>query len=102
MRCPRCKSERIQRDYDDAIILIRLAGLHNLLCNNCGLGFKGFDPRGKIRRAPAPPRKDKKPILRKRSTPRYGTHLPTAISLIEGVPENGRVSYSEPSKGHCD
>jgi len=48
MWCPRCKSSRIQRGYNNTLILLRLAGLHELLCNNCGLEFKGLDPLGKI------------------------------------------------------
>ena len=44
MRCPRCESERIQRDHNEAPVVLRVIGLHKLLCNNCGLVFKGFDP----------------------------------------------------------
>jgi hypothetical protein len=99
MLCPRCNSQRIQRDYDDAIILVRLAGLHKLLCNNCGLVFKGFDPFGKLRRAPS---KDVELVRKRRRSPRYNAHLPTAISLIEGSAKSGKVSYSQSSRGHCD
>ena len=53
MECPRCKSERIQRDYDDAVFFIRMFGLHKLLCNNCGLVFKGFDPLRTHQREPS-------------------------------------------------
>jgi hypothetical protein len=103
MQCPRCKSERIQRDYDDAIIFLRAVGMHKLLCNNCGLGFKGFDPQGKLQRAPA--RKNLKiqnRVLNRRRAPRYNVHLPAAISLIEGEASVGKVSYSQPSRGHCE
>jgi hypothetical protein len=101
MRCPRCKGSRIQRDYDDAILLVRLIGLHRLLCNNCGLVFKWFDPLGKLQRAPS---KSKTPGItrNRRRGPRYQAHLPSAISLIEGNVKAGKVSYSEPSRGHCE
>ena len=101
MRCPRCKSPRIQRDYDDAIILVRAIGLHRVLCNNCGLVFKGLDPFGKVRRAPST-KKTATAVRNRRRGPRYQAHLPTAISLIEGSAQAGKVSYSEPSRGHCE
>jgi PilZ domain len=99
MRCPRCQSERIQRDYDDAIILLRMVGMHNLLCNNCGLVFKGFDPLGTHNRGAS---EDARPDSNRRRGPRFYAHLPTAISLIEGNAQGGKVSYSQPSRGHCE
>ena len=99
MRCPRCKSPRIQRDYDDANIVLRLVRLHKLLCNNCGLVFKAFDTRGKLSRAPS---KYTNPVLNRRRGPRYGAHLPAVISLIEGNAQEGKASYSQPSRGHCE
>src|SRR5215210_5594799 len=99
MQCPRCKSERIQRDYDDAVFFIRVFGLHKLLCNNCGLVFKGFDPLGTQQRAPS---EDTKRVHNSRRGPRFYAHLPTAISLIDGKVQAGKVSYSQPSRGHCE
>ena len=99
MRCPRCQSERIQRDYDDAVFFIRVFGLHKLLCNNCGLVFKGFDPLRTQQRAPS---EKIKRVRNRRRGPRYYVHLPTAISLIDGQVQVGKVSYSQPSRGHCD
>jgi hypothetical protein len=99
VHCPRCESERIQRDYDDAIVLLRMVGLHKLLCNNCGLVFKGFDPLGTRERVPSD---NKKQIRNRRRGPRYDGHLPTAISLIDGKVQIGKVSYSQPSRGHCE
>src|SRR5215216_433938 len=100
MQCPRCKSERIQRDYDDAIIFLRVVGMHKLLCNNCGLGFKGFDPQRKLQRVPTQETEHHR--NRRRRAPRYGVHLPAAISLIEGNIQVGKASYSQPSRGHCE
>lgn len=99
MQCPRCKSERIQRDYDDAVFFIRMFGLHKLLCNNCGLVFKGFDPLAKHQREPS---EKPKQVRNRRRGPRFYAHLPSAISLIDGQPTAGRVSYSQPSRGHCE
>jgi len=100
MRCPRCKSPRIQRDYDDALIVLRMVGLQKLLCNTCGLVFKAFDPLGKQVRAPSERVVGK--ITTRRRGQRYQGHLPAAISLIEGQVISGKASYSLPSRGHCD
>ena len=99
MPCPRCKSERIQRDYDDAVFFIRMFGLHKLLCNNCGLVFKGFDPLRTHQREPS--EKGTKGRNRRRG-PRFYAHLPSAISLIDAQAQAGKVSYSQPSRGHCE
>jgi hypothetical protein len=98
MRCPRCESSRIQRDFDDANIVLRAIRVHKLLCNNCGLVFKGLDRRGKLRRAPT---KDDAARNRRRGA-RYSAHLPATISLIEGNAQGGPASYSRPSAGHCE
>ena len=99
MRCPRCKSERIQRDYDDAVVVLRLIGLHKLLCNNCGLVFKGFDPLRTAQRSPSEKNAGR---VNKRRGARYNVHLPAAISLIDDKVQVGKVTYSEPSRGHCE
>ena len=99
MECPKCHSPRIQRDYDDAALLVRLVGRHRLLCNNCGFVFSGFDPLGKVKRKP---KKEYRDLPNRRRGPRYHSHLPTAISLIEGNFKSGKVSYSDPSRGHCE
>lgn len=102
MQCPRCKSERIQRDYDDASVFLRAVGMHKLLCNNCGLVFKGFDREGKIPRAVRSTTGSKERVHNRRRGPRVRAHLPAAISLIEGDAKVGKVSYSQPSRGHCE
>ena len=99
MQCPRCKSERIQRDYDDAVFFLRVVGMHKLLCNNCGLVFKAFDPKGTHRRRPADA---DKPARNRRRAPRFYAHLPAAISLIDSKIQVGKASYSTPSRGHCE
>ena len=99
MRCPRCESERIQRDYDDAVVVLRMIGLHKLLCNNCGLVFKGFDPLRSVQRTPS---YEKFGRENRRRNPRYNVHLPAAISLVDDKKQVGKVTYSEPSRGHCE
>jgi PilZ domain len=99
MRCPRCNSNRIQRDYDEAFALAHLAGMRKLLCNQCGHVFNRFDPLSRVRRAPT--KRDKRNETR-RLNPRYTTHLPSEISLIEETEKTGTVTYSAPSMGHCE
>ena len=99
MRCPRCKSTRIQRGYGDAALPLRIVGLHELLCNQCGLEFKGLDPFGSYERTPA---FDIEFPGNRRRAPRYTGHLPATIHLAEKNPAIGKVSYSEPARGHCE
>jgi hypothetical protein len=99
VQCPRCKSERIQRDYDEAVLLLRMVGMHKLLCNNCGLVFKGFDPLGNRKGTRSG---EKKEFRNRRRGPRFYAHLPSAISLIDANAQPGKVSYSQPSRGHCE
>jgi len=80
-------------------MVLRLVGLHKLLCNNCGLVFKGFDPLRSVQRVPSEDRAER---LNRRRAPRYNAHLPAAISLIDDKVQVGKVSYSEPSRGHCE
>ncbi len=74
-------------------------GLRVLLCNKCGLEFKGLDPFGRLERAP---------LLEvdsggtRRRVPRYTAHLPATIHLAEKNLDTGKFSYSQPSRGHCE
>lgn len=99
MWCPRCKSARIQRGYDDSLMVLRIAGLHELLCNNCGLEFKGFDPLRKLERVPS---KKKESRANQRRFPRHKVHLPATISLVERNVLTWDVAYTHPSRGHCE
>ena len=99
MWCPRCKSTRLQRGYKDSSIVFQMAGLHELLCNNCGLEFKGFDPLRRLTRAPA---KRTHKRGNDRRFPRYKVHLPATISLVERSPVTWEVSYSAVALGHCE
>ncbi|HET6978852.1 MAG TPA: hypothetical protein VFI24_21140 [Pyrinomonadaceae bacterium] len=73
--------------------------MHKLLCNNCGLVFKRFNPLAKHQREPS---EKPKQVRNRRRGPRFYAHLPAAISLIEGQAQTGKVSYSQPSRGHCE
>ena len=99
MRCPRCKSPRVQRGYNDAALPLRMLGLHELLCNRCGLEFKGFDPFAQFDREPSV--ETESPGDRRRAA-RYTLHAPATISLVEGEARAGTVSYTAPSRGHCE
>ncbi len=99
MWCPRCKSSRIQRGYDESFMVLQIAGLHELLCNNCGLEFKGFDP---LRRLPRAPVKRKRFEPNQRRFPRYKVHLPATISLVERNVLTWDVAYTHSSRGHCE
>ena len=80
-------------------MVLRIAGLHELLCNNCGLEFKGFDPLRRLQRAPAK-RKGFRP--NQRCFPRYKAHLPATICLVERNVLTWDVSYTQRSRGHCE
>jgi hypothetical protein len=99
MWCPRCTSSRIQRGYNDSSIVLRIAGLHELLCNNCGLEFKGFDPLRRLERAPV---KRKGSKANHRRFPRYKVYLPATISLVERNVLTWDVAYRQSSRGHCE
>ena len=76
--------------------------MQKLLCNNCGLVFKAFDPLGSQKRAPSEKEKQRQ-VRNRRRGPRFYAHLPTAISLIdEQAKGGGKASYSQPSRGHCE
>jgi hypothetical protein len=49
-RCPKCRGSRIRRGYRPTPLLLRLFGIHNLLCDHCNLLFKGFAVPGTIGR----------------------------------------------------
>lgn len=99
MWCPRCKSTRLQRGYNNSAIVFQMAGLHELLCNNCGLEFKGFDPLRKLKRAPAKQREVSK---NHRRFPRFKVHLPATVSLVVRNPVTWEISYSDAARGHCE
>jgi predicted Zn-ribbon and HTH transcriptional regulator len=99
MWCPRCKSTRIQRGYNDSSLVLQMAGLHELLCNNCGLEFKGFDPLRKLERKPA---RHRESISNHRRFARYKVHLPATIALVERNPLTWDVSYSKAARGQCE
>ena len=98
MWCPRCKSSRVQRGYNNSLIVLRIAGLHELLCNNCGLEFRGFDPFRRVQRTPV--RRKFEP--NERRFPRFKAHLPATISLVERNLLTWDVAYTQRSRGHCE
>ena len=97
-QCPRCNSARIQRGYTDAPLVLRLVGLRGLLCNNCGLEFKGFDFSGGADRAAST---KKEVVQNRRRAPRYRLTLPASISLVEVNSRTGNVWESQAARGRC-
>jgi hypothetical protein len=49
-RCPKCRSSRIRKGYKPTPLLLRLVGIHHLLCNHCNLLFTGFAVPGTVGR----------------------------------------------------
>ena len=49
-RCPKCRSSRVRRGYEDTPLVLRLIGIYSLLCDNCNLLFKGFALPGTVPR----------------------------------------------------
>ena len=47
-RCPQCGSRRVRRGYRDTLLLLRLIGVYNLLCDNCNLPFRGMAVPGTV------------------------------------------------------
>ena len=47
-RCPKCRSSRIRLGYTKPALLLRLVGIHHLLCDNCNLLFTGFAVPGTV------------------------------------------------------
>lgn len=80
-------------------MILRMAGLHKLLCNNCSLEFRGFDPLRKLPRTPA---KRTKFAANERRFPRHKVHLPATISLVERNVLTWDVAYTHRSQGHCE
>ena len=99
MRCPRCNSQRIQRGYDDPPAPLRFLGLRQLLCNKCGLEFRGLDPLGRFERTPS---LEIEAVNGRRGAPRYTVHFPASIHLADKNPDTEKITWSEPSRGHCE
>jgi hypothetical protein len=47
-KCPKCRSSRIRKGYKPTPLLLRLVGIHYLLCNHCNLLFTGFAVPGTV------------------------------------------------------
>lgn len=48
LRCPKCRSSRVRRGYEKPALVLRLIGMHGLLCDNCNLSYKGFAIPGTV------------------------------------------------------
>ncbi len=50
-RCPKCRSSRIRKGYKPTPLILRVVGIHYLLCNHCNLLFTGFAVPGTVNRS---------------------------------------------------
>src|SRR5258708_18354087 len=81
--CPRCKSARVQLGYEHTTFSQRVLGVNELLCNNCGLTFKGFAVPGSVKRAPS----EKKELAGNRQlAPRYKVKFPVSMTIPDTDP----------------
>jgi len=76
-----------------------MLGMRQLLCNKCGLEFKGIDPLGRLERAPS---FEIDKLGTRRRAPRFTAHFPATIYLAERSPDNQKITRSEPARGHCE
>ena len=50
LKCPKCGSSQIRRGYKRSPLVLRVVGIHHLLCDHCNLLFTGFVLPGTLRR----------------------------------------------------
>jgi len=48
LHCPKCGSTRVRRGYERPALLVRLVGIHSLLCDSCNLSYRGFALPGTV------------------------------------------------------
>lgn len=48
LHCPKCGSSRVRRGYEKPALLLRLVGIHGLLCDSCNLSYRGFAIPGTV------------------------------------------------------
>lgn len=73
-KCPKCRSSRIRKGYKPTPLILRMFGIHHLLCNHCNLLFTGFALPGTVGRSGS---KNRMPDSSKRSqTPIPGLPRP--------------------------
>jgi hypothetical protein len=88
----------VQRAYNDARLPLRLLGMRQLLCNNCGHEFRAFDVTGRAQRTAST---EKELAGNRRRAPRYRARLPARISLVEHNSRTGQVWRTPEVNGRC-
>ncbi len=48
LRCPKCRSNRVRKGYENPAFILRMVGMHGLLCENCNLSYIGFAIPGTV------------------------------------------------------
>jgi hypothetical protein len=94
--CPRCGSQRIQRGFYDPPLYLRLAGVFDLLCNNCNFEFRGRSLPGLHSRRPS----DKKEVsTNQRRAPRFNAQVSVTASLMQMDPVSKGLRFSSEVSG---
>jgi hypothetical protein len=68
-KCPKCRSSRIRKGYKPTPLIMRLVGIHYLLCNHCNLLFTGFAVPGTVNRTARRVRKKSNTAQKQTSVP---------------------------------
>lgn len=98
LKCPRCASARVQRNFGDAPFLLRALGINELLCNNCDAEFRGFAPPGMTRRS----RRHKIELgaganrKERQRAQRYAVRVEASVGLFDD-PESSRAKHKRGS-----
>jgi hypothetical protein len=96
--CPRCRSRRVQLGYNETPILLQLICVHEILCNNCNLEFRGFALPGALKRVPSPSVEEQE--RGKRRAPRFKIKLPLNVSLLKVDGVSTGIRYSTELSGY--
>lgn len=90
-KCPACRSDRVYKGYRPAPILLRMVRIHDFLCENCNLQFRGFSilpPRTRSRKGKNRKRTDDSNARITESTP---------IKIVEPNPLSQPRMNSQPN-----
>lgn len=90
-KCPACRSDRVYKGYRPAPILLRMVRIHEFLCENCNLQFRGFSilpPRSRSRKGKTRKRTDESNARITETTP---------IQIAEPAPLSQPQINSQPN-----
>lgn len=79
LRCPRCKSVRVQLGFNEPPPILKVCGIRELFCNNCAFEFKRFAPLNKLERSES---HEPETTLNKRRARRFKVRLNLRLAKI--------------------